>query len=234
MSIQIKNTPVLFIKSDNQDVLKEILIKVKSVLNSTLDSDKIEEILTKIQQNSYVDFNRLDGNIISKEDILALQEKCFAQDISGDGYKFYLIDNIDKTNKFIQNSLLKFIEEPPMNTFSFFSANNVNNVLKTIISRCYVKNIQGMKEYQINHSTLNTTVLGVINSYNSLFYLQDVKHFVDEFKKLNYKEIEEFLNNILDDNNFKKSDAIYELLSDIKLNLNKNLIIFKLLKLKGF
>ncbi|MDE5599335.1 MAG: hypothetical protein K2I49_00185, partial [Ureaplasma sp.] len=130
--------------------------------------------------------------------------------------------------------LLKFIEDPPLNTYGFFSTTNIEKVLSTITSRCHIKNIINNKEYISKIKDINNFVLGVVNTFNSLFYLQDVKHFVDEFKKLNYKEIEEFLNKILDTDNFKFSNAIYELLNDVKLNLNKNLIIFKLLKLKGF
>lgn len=230
MSIQIRNTPILFIKSEEQDSIKPIL----EIISSILSNNKREEILEKISNNNYVDFIKLDGKIISKEDILALQEKCFSQDLSGDGYKFYLIDDIDKTNKFIQNSLLKFIEEPPLNTYGFFSTTNIEKVLSTITSRCHIKNIINNKEYISKTKDINNVVLGTVNTFNSLFYLQDVKHFIDEFKKLSYKEIEEFLNKILDSNNFRFSNDIYELLNDIKLNPNKNLIIFKLLKLKGF
>lgn len=75
--------------------------------------------------------------LISKEQITDLQEE-FSKTSLVDGYRIYIVDGIDTASLAAQNSLLKFIEEPINNTptIGVFIANELANVVPTIVSRC--------------------------------------------------------------------------------------------------
>ena len=75
--------------------------------------------------------------LISKEQIVELQEE-FSKTSLVDGPRIYIVDGIDKASVSAQNSLLKFIEEPINNTptIGIFIANDLANVVSTIVSRC--------------------------------------------------------------------------------------------------
>lgn len=75
--------------------------------------------------------------VISKEQIVDLQEE-FSKTSLVDGNRIYIVDGIDKASVSAQNSLLKFIEEPINNTptIGIFIANDLANVVSTIVSRC--------------------------------------------------------------------------------------------------
>ena len=75
--------------------------------------------------------------LISKEQIVELQEE-FSKTSLVEGPRIYIVDGIDKASVSAQNSLLKFIEEPVNNTptIGIFIANDLANVVSTIVSRC--------------------------------------------------------------------------------------------------
>lgn len=51
-------------------------------------------------------------------------------------YKIFILENADKMTVAAQNALLKILEEPPEFVIFFLLAENTNNFLPTIISRC--------------------------------------------------------------------------------------------------
>ncbi len=51
--------------------------------------------------------------------------------------RIYVIKNIEYASKYILNSLLKFVEEPPKGVYAIFTTRNYNAVLPTIRSRCF-------------------------------------------------------------------------------------------------
>lgn len=48
----------------------------------------------------------------------------------------YIINLVENMNVQAINSLLKFLEEPPANTYAFLTTENETKVLPTILSRC--------------------------------------------------------------------------------------------------
>lgn len=56
-------------------------------------------------------------------------------------YKFILIDSACELNKAASNALLKILEEPHKNNFLILISHNLNRVLPTIRSRCFIKKI---------------------------------------------------------------------------------------------
>lgn len=74
--------------------------------------------------------------------------------------KVVLIAPAESMNPYSQNALLKTLEEPPQDTHFILVANNLNNILSTVRSRCYlvefkelskedIKNITGIKDEEI-------------------------------------------------------------------------------------
>lgn len=91
-----------------------------------------------------------DGKTIKKDIIKDLQSE-FAKTSQVEGARIYIINDADKMNSSSQNSLLKFIEEPPANTFGILCTTNSKGLLPTIISRCQV-----LKLNEIDSKTLES------------------------------------------------------------------------------
>lgn len=65
------------------------------------------------------------------------------------GYKVMIIWMADKMNASAANKLLKLIEEPPKNTLFILIAENEEQIIKTILSRCQVLHFQPLSEQNI-------------------------------------------------------------------------------------
>ena len=76
-----------------------------------------------------------DSLVIKKEQLLELQSDFSKISVEGD-YRIYIIKDCDKMNKQASNSLLKFLEEPEEGIIAILLTNNINKVIKTIVSRC--------------------------------------------------------------------------------------------------
>ncbi|KEZ22988.1 hypothetical protein [Ureaplasma diversum] len=138
--------------------LKEQLIEViKTKTNNDLDL-----YINKINNDQYLDLVILDGASLKKQDLIDLQNRFNNPGLESIDVKFYLIKNIEQASKIVLNSLLKFVEEPPSNTFAFFSCKDVNKVLLTLRSRCNL--IQLKADYETFNKYLNQ--LEVYNTYN--------------------------------------------------------------------
>jgi len=76
-----------------------------------------------------------DGKNIKKDQIKFLHEE-FSKTSQIEGPRVYIINDADKMNSSSQNSLLKFIEEPPSGVFGILCTTNSKGLLPTILSRC--------------------------------------------------------------------------------------------------
>lgn len=70
------------------------------------------------------------------------------------GYKVMIIWMADKINIAASNKLLKLIEEPPSNTVLLLIAENEEDMLKTITSRCQSLHFQGLNEKDIRDTLM--------------------------------------------------------------------------------
>lgn len=90
-----------------------------------------------------------NGQGIKKEQIVALQEE-FTKTSLVDGPRVYIIDGIEKISIQAANSLLKFIEEPVnKQTYGIMLCEDINGVLPTIISRCFVVNFKAIEKSRL-------------------------------------------------------------------------------------
>lgn len=102
-------------------------------------NELLRQCQVKLGINDFDSFIRLDGysQTIKKENIQNIIEK-FNLSNYGNGNKLYAICGIESTSPQAINSLLKFLEEPPANTYAILTTRNINHVLPTIKSRCQI------------------------------------------------------------------------------------------------
>lgn len=225
-----------------------------------LNLDNIINLLEKKQYDDliWVDCKK---QTLKKENILEIKEKFSYSSNNVVDMKFYVIENIENSSNASLNSLLKFVEEPTPNTYAIFTTSNKTAVLNTIISRCksilldsdkeglnkifsklnlnskqiqIYKNIFydicELEDFLINDSfeIINDIIFSLIE-YNSNLVMY--KNW-EKFKKLEYYQIKIIIKAIFNQTiNVSKKAKLIELLKKSELNLNKNLIYYKLIEI---
>lgn len=91
----------------------------------------------KIDNNQYFDLLIFDGKEVKKQEVLDLMSRYSRAGLESCNIRIYVIKNIEYASKYILNSLLKFVEEPPKGVYAIFTTRNYNAVLPTIRSRCF-------------------------------------------------------------------------------------------------
>lgn len=210
----------------------------------------------RINNNNYVDFIYLDSNLesISKDDAVAIQEKFLLQASEEVGVKLYVIKNLEKANKFVLNSLLKFIEEPPAKTYALFMTCNNNLILNTIRSRSQIILIQDTCDFSSSITKIPENIIkNVFADYDELKMCQteckldelyelvniiivnkniekqlECFNQIKELSKLEFNLLFRFLLVMVSP---KKRILIEQVSNNIKLNINKRLMIHKLFEI---
>ncbi len=125
------------------------------------------DICRKIDETAYSDFTYInkDKEKIKIDSIRSLQHKISLK--SYGGYKFCLINGVDKFTIEAGNAILKLLEEPKGKTVFVLVADSLENILPTIISRCALyrfslvpeKNIYNwLKDKASNSTSVNNIV----------------------------------------------------------------------------
>lgn len=73
---------------------------------------------------------------IRKEDILAIQDAFATSALTTRQQQAYLLEQYDQATPSASNALLKFLEEPKAGLLGILTADELSNVLPTIVSRC--------------------------------------------------------------------------------------------------
>ena len=77
-----------------------------------------------------------DTNTIKAEEIELVKEKFKTKSLLN-SKRIYIINNAEKLNNYSANKLLKFLEEPEEDIISILLTENKNNMINTIVSRCF-------------------------------------------------------------------------------------------------
>ena len=77
-----------------------------------------------------------EANIIKAEVIESIKER-FKTTSLLNSKRIYVINNAEKLNNYASNKLLKFLEEPEKDIIAILITENKNNLIETIISRCF-------------------------------------------------------------------------------------------------
>jgi DNA polymerase-3 subunit delta' len=95
----------------------------------------------------FVGIENKQGNI-GKLDAEAIQQKMNFKPFEAD-YKFMLIWLPERMNTTAANKLLKLIEEPPANTLFLLVSKNIDQIIKTILSRTHLIRVPPVDEQSI-------------------------------------------------------------------------------------
>lgn len=91
----------------------------------------------KIENNNYFDLRVFNAKEMKKQDVLDLISRYSRPGLETSNIQMYVIKNIEYASKSILNSLLKFVEEPPIGVYAIFSTHNYDAIIPTIRSRCF-------------------------------------------------------------------------------------------------
>lgn len=78
-----------------------------------------------------------DSLWIKKDQLIELQKDLSTKSVQS-GKKIYIITDATKLNASSSNSMLKFLEEPNQNIIAILLADNIHQLLDTIVSRCQI------------------------------------------------------------------------------------------------
>jgi len=138
-----------------------------------------------------------------------------------DKIRFVLIDNIEFLNKNSVNALLKILEEPNTNVH-FILIHNNKKILPTLSSRClnFKISLAHNQSIEIANSIFGENVLNKINQDLIHHYLTpgnfyNLIKFSENFEvDLTAITLKEFITVIIEQNYYKKNDAIKHMLYD--------------------
>ena len=190
----------------------------------------------KVLENKYGDILKFNGKDISikKGDIELIQNTFKKSSLEGK-VKIYIIENIEYSTKEAMNTLLKMLEEPEEGIYALFTAQNINRILPTILSRCQIIDIKPDSKEIIVKQLKNENIPD--DAANILSFLTVD---INEAREL-YDERFEFMQvqviNFIEDLYFKRNNLIintqtnllkkYKERNDIKLFLNMLVLAMK-------
>ncbi len=181
---------------------------VMDVAYLILNQNKPESPLLKLQIKERKLANLVilepDGLTIKKEQILMLQSE-FSKSSLVSGPRIYVIKNIEKISLAAANSLLKFMEEPTSKqVYGFLLTENLDDCLKTIVSRSQVLHLKGIDEKDLEQELLT---LGVDAKIASLvpYITKDLEEATKLSEDPNFHQLIEFIEEVIK-KWFKKED----------------------------
>ena len=119
-------------EGDDAQSMKHVANFAKLIL-----CDENHQCELKVDTFNHPDFLYVssDENTIKKEQIEQLVHHMNQLPIEGN-YKVYIIEEFEKLTVQGENSILKFLEEPPKNTIAILLSTKPEQILDTIHSRC--------------------------------------------------------------------------------------------------
>lgn len=213
----------------------------------------------KIDGGQYLDLEIADGKTLKKDYSTSIINKFYNHGVEEKNIRVYVIKNIEYARKEIVNSLLKFIEEPPVGVYALFSTRNFNAIIPTIRSRCYniyleqdtksVDQFLNLKDSEIKVKELAKKCFYNLDDLKDQY--EDFEHYYELAKNLGSKQKLTFANEGL--NEFKKMNKdqislfleickhlyknvsleLIKIQDNLYLNTNKTLVFAKVFDLLG-
>ncbi|QHX36263.1 hypothetical protein [Spiroplasma sp. BIUS-1] len=184
----IKNNKLyhsIIISNENQSTLEEVSIEVVRqifCLNNSLENDDCEWCSRVISKNNLNTFFIGDGTTkISKDEIKELIVKFSSSGIENNKNKVYIISNGENLSEGASNAILKFLEEPPKNTYALILTNDRNQIISTIKSRCKLFSLENETEKE----NIDSKIIDLVINRNKNALLE----YLIEFKKMERNEI---------------------------------------------
>lgn len=238
---------------------------------SGLSSVFFEEFREMILENPYS--NNEDWNAVLEsenkqltiyaEEVDEINKKFALKSFEG-GSKILIVWQADKMNTDASNKFLKFLEEPPKNTYIILTADNTNSMLQTILSRTQIVEVPRIGDEDLakflksNDDVKDENIQSVIfqaqGNYNSAQKLLRTESSDSEFEELfvmwvreafQVKKKPEFLKNIvlwsrkISQFNREKQKSFLEYCSEmfrlaLMQNYGNDLLVYKKIETGGF
>ncbi len=168
----------------------------------------------QVKANNHPDLHIISENSLDRikiDEIREFQAKMYLSPYSGKR-KIFIIDNAHMLTLEAANSLLKVMEEPPLNTILILITNKIDSCPATIVSRCQRLYFSPLSNRDIEELLSVKAQLG-----------ENTKHFLSRFSQgsvseaislSKYKDIQadknRLLGAILDKNNLNLNDLVVE------------------------
>lgn len=156
-------------------------------------------VCIRIEKGDYPDFILLDAEeeTVKKEAITDLTESFSRTSLEVKGKMIYVINHVENLKPEAANSLLKFLEEPPSNTYAFLTSENEEKVLPTILSRCEKLRLLLAPRNEVIQEAI---ALGAQQEDAEILshFINDAGLLVEEAKKEDYITVKEQLIEFLD------------------------------------
>lgn len=162
----------LFVGDKNTKKLDVALFFAKTIFceNKDLEKRPCEKcnICFQINNNSFENLQIInpENGTIKKEQIKDLQKE-FSLTGRSNEKKVYIINEAEKLTQAAANSILKFLEEPTSEIYAILITENINQMLKTIVSRCTIitfrpldllKEVEFYKDYKKDLTKLKLAI----------------------------------------------------------------------------
>ncbi len=163
-------------KGSSLDKIALYLAKSLLCKNDVFACDECD-ICKRLDNNNYPSLFILDAKKGIKIDELRSKiESFYTSSIEKESKNIYIILNIEYLKTDCINMILKFLEEPPLNTYAIFTSENELGILPTILSRCEIIKFSSInKEYFIelakkdNISLKDVSILSMLyNDYDEI------------------------------------------------------------------
>ena len=139
---------------------------MQSFLIVSKDKNKASEYIHNFLKEQGIDPLDINLQIFDKqmgiEDVRLIRKKIFLKPFKSKSKAVVIEAPIGLTIQ-AQNSLLKVLEEPPVNTFILINIPQKETVLPTILSRCQIielktDKLSDMKDYEVSYNAMLTTI----------------------------------------------------------------------------
>lgn len=212
-----------FLSGEAGTPLKEVATHLaKSILCDHPNPLADEECTTcqRVDKGDYPDFVFFDGEeeTVKKEAITSLTAAFSRTSLEAKGKMVYVINHVENMRAEAANSLLKFLEEPPENTYAILTSENEERVLPTILSRCEkLRLLLAPRTIVIEEAV----TLGAIKEDAELLshFINDANLLQLEASKEEYQTVKESLLTFLDALGQTKSFARFTMEKDVIPNI---------------
>ncbi len=169
---------------------------VFSEKNISLSKPYFEQWREMILENPYASFDDWTSFLesenkqffISADEAEDIGQRFMLKSFEG-GSKILIVWRADKMNDSAANKILKFLEEPPKNTYIILCAPTANDILPTILSRCQLINVPRISDEELlehfkNHNAAKEVVYQAQGDFNLARFLSENNAATSEFETL--------------------------------------------------